>query len=79
MPIKTMYICTLQLEQTNPVRKESCAQCTHAYPHEHTDFCDGWYCPNSIKYSESPNDEHMFCRPIVDKKVWLKDMKDMKF
>ena len=71
-----MYICTFQYEQTNPERKQSCAQCTHAYPHERTDLCKGVHCPNSNSHSK--DNEHMFCKPIVDKKAWLKQMLTME-
>jgi hypothetical protein len=75
MKNKTLYICKFQNHMTLPERKESCLTCSHAYPHEHLDNCDGDCCPNS-----TPNaydiQEHMTCQPIYDKKKVFKSMRE---
>ena len=77
MKKKTLYICTFRhdTEMSLASRRKSCAQCTHAYPHEHTDGCDGDCCPNSNEHN--PNiEDYMTCQPIVDKKQVFKSLRE---
>jgi hypothetical protein len=62
------YICIYQFERGLNTRK--CQTCYHAYPHDHTEDCDGVHCPQSNPhyYDQELINNLTTCKLIEDKK-----------